>query len=122
MKKLLITIFLVTFSLQGFSEEYFCSSTDLNKEEVSMVSYQRSEKGRYFKRFRENSLPTNWTNHNILEETEDYLILNKGMNVPGTFLTIIEKKGNKFMFMEVYIILGEERWRNSPTGKCILKK
>jgi len=87
-----------------------------------MVSYQRSEKGRYFKRFRENSLPNDWTNHNILEETEDYLILNKGMNVPGTFLTIIEKKGNKFMFMEVYIILGEERWRNSPTGKCILKK
>ena len=83
-----------------------------------MVSYQRSENGRYFKRFRENSSPNHWTNHNILEETEDYLILNKGMNVPGTFLTIIEKKGNKFM--EVYILLEKGGMRTS--GKCILGK
>ncbi len=121
MKNPLITIILITLSFQVFPEEYICSSNDSNKEEISMVSYQRSENGRFFKRFRENNVNL-WTNHKILDEGENYLILNKTMNVPGTFLTIIKEENNKFSFMEVYLLIGEDKWRNSPTGKCILKK
>lgn len=117
MKKLLLLLFSLIFSIHSFSKEkYFCSVdlSEFGQTGVEMKIYERT--GDYFTKTKSEGEKEFFY---ILEENESFLTLIKSTsNYPSVFITFIDKKNKTFHENYVYTLQGRviEGLKETSTG------
>ena len=95
MKKLLLLLFSLIFSIHSFSKEkYFCSVdlSDFGQTGVEMKIYERT--GNYFTKTKSEGEKEIFY---ILEDNESFLtLINSTSDYPSVFITFIDKKNKTF--------------------------
>lgn len=115
MKNILVVsgLFFSLISLDTFSEEYVCSVSYPESEEIEVKTYERN--GNIFQQtsqFGEKLFQ-------ITNETEEFLILNDTFDFPIIFIVFLDKKNENIV--EEFINFGKTDSFSRITGKCLIK-
>ena len=113
MNKFFIFIFLFILSTGALSEEYVCSGMIPSGDTVEIKTYTRS--GNHF--IKEHQYGK--SRFEITNEMSDFIILTETYPYSDIFITLIDKKNNKFM--EHYIILEDKTQIKPLMGECLVR-